>query len=168
MKRLVIILSMLFVLFTPLVSYAGRISRDEMKFKLASITSQLLEEGKTLTNIRNDLAEIARSGDVYESRSISHIRESIYNTVLILGYEGQFNVVYGFMNTEEMALYDSIRISQIKRARRIISGKLKSIQNFYTYLENKAALHLADKVKDSMRSALELLDKNAGIFKPSD
>ena len=168
MKQLVIILSMLFILFTPLVSYTGSISRDQMKLKLASITSQLLEEGKTLTNIRSDLAEIARSGDVYESRSISHIRESIYNTVLILGYEGQFNVVYGFVNTEEMGLYHSIRISQIKRAKRIINGKLKSIQNFYTYLENKAALHLADKVKDSMRSALELLDKNAGLFKPSD
>ncbi|MBW2332241.1 MAG: hypothetical protein JRF08_01930 [Deltaproteobacteria bacterium] len=183
MKKILVILSLLFIISIPRLSYAennvnrGRHPKPldnqkqnilQLKLKLLSICKELDENLEEFSGIVMDLQKIQK---LYASPNLN-IKESIGNanmTILfietIFSYERQL-LSNCLMIKKEYELNNySRRISDLKIASKNINTNVELLRVYYALITNTAALHLIDKAKLIVKSSLKLFDKSIETLK---
>lgn len=183
MKKILVILSLLFVISIPRLSYSeNNLNRGghpkplddqkqnilELKLKLLSICKELNENVEKFEGIVMDLQKIQ---ELYASPNLN-IKESIGNANMIITFI-QTIVLYEIqllskclMIKKEYELNNySRRISDLKRASKTINTISELLRVHYALITNTGALHLIDKAKEIVGSSVELFDKSIETLK---
>lgn len=152
---------MAIIFSTPLYSAEEQPQYDPSK----SLGPKIALSGVALAGISDELAEILNDlgagvgMEVEEKRDILLIMSSIRTFRIICRYESEILMAHIKYTIESKDIeYLGFRIDRIKDAKSEMEKDIKIVKKFYFLISNKAALHLIDKAKETMYSALSLIE----------
>ena len=166
MKKTIIVFSLLFTICASKISYS-EINETELPLlhrKLALMALKLSDSRKNLSTIMNDIGKIAQQEPLHQLTSYATIgaemRQIKTSTIFLV----ELLSMSPKIKNDYVLNYMRRQIQIMNIAKEAAYNRLEAIITWYASIENKAALHLMDKVKENIRSLIKLFDETIFIL----
>lgn len=163
MKRMIVLLPLLFIVFVPAVSFSeNEITKGLKDPEILHIKNELRHSIETLSGIEDNLRAIYTAMGAHESKErffLIHCRENIENIERIYAYLE--NELEGVLMTREdrISYYRYLKEYQVEQMRGLANSYLDSLRRDSAQISGKAALRLIDQATQTISSSSELIDR---------
>jgi hypothetical protein len=166
MKKMIVLLPLLFIVFVPAVSLSeSEITKglkDPDRLQIQHIKNELRHSIETLSGIEEDLRPICTAIGAHESKErffLIRCRENIENIERIYAYLE--NELQGVLMTREdrISYYRYLKEYEVEQMKGLANSYLDSLRRDSAQISGKAALRLVDQATQTISSSSELIDK---------
>ena len=161
MKRILFLVTALLMVFSFNISSAQNVKIDQ---ELRGLARNIWKYSDELQSIQNDLVSIAQAETVksYKKASlILDLADDVERTETIMQYEFFILVTKPFIDEDKMKPYCQHIFHTLEYSMMQINSFHKHLQDIYDLVENKAALHSADKAKKIIKDSLTEIESTS-------
>jgi hypothetical protein len=166
MKKIMIVLSLMSMVFIPGVSYSQGKRTEDLKGldkqEVLNVRNKLADNAKTLSLLSEEIKQLYTSMSASQSEGrflIMHCGENIANIEGIYRYVADALDELLLIKKKKIPSYAYLEEYDLEEMGRLQNQYLNNIQTMYSQISSKPALHLIDEAAKTIHSSSELLNK---------
>lgn len=169
MKIILILLSVMFVLFTSTISFSET-EPTLIKSDLTEIGAELFHKKMELEQIWIKLITMEAEGRIvsHMSQELLDVLESVSSNIgdirTLLEYETELIITIPHIMEKYKSFFSKLRIQKINHTKEQIKIRLGYLNYIYDESEFKGALGAVGDPRENLQATLELLDKSTKIL----
>jgi hypothetical protein len=166
MKKIMIVLSLMSMVFIPGVSYSQGKRTEDLKGldkqEVLNVRNKLAGNANTLSLLSEEIKQLYTSMSASQSEGrflIMHCGENIANIEGIYRYVADALDELLLIKKKKIPSYAYLEEYDLEEMGRLQNQYLNNIQTMYSQISSKPALHLIDEAAKTIHSSSELLNK---------